>query len=97
MSGKVEMSAGELRSVVSAHHLTVYWAGPTDGAKYALNTTTSYRVIATYVLKNAFLITQSAGAVIGNVGFTNVYMGIKGMKASYFFIRLPYSSASCPP
>lgn len=112
MQGKVAMSAGELRSVVLANHLTVYWAGPTDGAKYALivknpnsifvrylpngqglaDTTTSYRVIATYVQKNAFLITQSAGAVVGNVGFTNVdgnavfyvktrptnvYMGIK--------------------
>ena len=113
MSGKVALSAGELRSVVLAHHLTVYWAGPTDGAKYALittkpgsifvrylpngqglaDTTTSYRVIATYSQKNAFLITQSAGQVVGNVGFTNVdgnavfyvktrptnvYMGIKG-------------------
>lgn len=112
LAGKVAMSAGELRSVVLANHLTVYWAGPTDGAKYALivkpasifvrylpngqglaDTTTSYRVVATYVQKNAFLITQSAGAVVGNVGFTNVdgnavfyvktrptnvYMGIKG-------------------
>ncbi len=57
------------------------------------DTTTAYRVIATYSQKNAFLITQSAGAVVGNVGFTNVdgnavfyvktrptnvYMGIKG-------------------
>lgn len=113
LQGKVAMSADELRSVVAAHHLTVYWAGPTDGAKYALiatkpgsifvrylpngqgltDTTTSYRVIATYSQKNAFLITQSAGSVVGNVGFTNVdgnavfyvktrptnvYMGIKG-------------------
>ena len=113
LAGKVAMSADELRSVVLAKHLTVYWAGPTAGAKYALiatkpgsifvrylpngqgltDTTTSYRVIATYSQKNAFLITQSAGAVVGNVGFTNVdgnavfyvktrptnvYMGIKG-------------------
>ncbi len=112
LAGKVAMSAGELRSVVLANHLTVYWAGPTEGAKYALivnptsifvrylpngqgltDRTTSYRVVATYEQKNAFLITQSAGGVVGNVGFTNVdgnavfyvktrptnvYMGIKG-------------------
>lgn len=110
--GKVAMSADELRSVVLAKHLTVYWAGPMSGAKYALiankpgssfvrylpngnglnDTTTSFRVIATYAQKGAFLITQSAGGVSGNVGFTNVdgnsvfyvktrptnvYMGIK--------------------
>jgi hypothetical protein len=112
IAGKVAMSADELRSVVIAKHLTVYWAGPMAGAKYALiankpgqsfvrylpngnglnDTTTSFRVIATYVQKGAFLITQSAGGVSGNVGFTNVdgnavfyvktrptnvYMGIK--------------------
>lgn len=112
IQGKVAMSADELRSVVLAKHLTVYWAGPMSGAKYALiankpgssfvrylpngnglnDTTTSFRVIATYVQKGAFLITQSAGGVSGNVGFTNVdgnsvfyvktrptnvYMGIK--------------------
>lgn len=112
IQGKVAMSADELRSVVTAKHLTVYWAGPMSGAKYALiankpgsafvrylpngnglnDTTTSFRVIATYAQKGAFLITQSAGGVSGNVGFTNVdgnsvfyvktrptnvYMGIK--------------------
>jgi hypothetical protein len=111
-SGKVAMSADELRSVVLAKHLTVYWAGPQTGSKYALiankngsnfvrylpngnglnDATTSFRVIATYIQKGAFLITQSAGGVTGNVGFTNVdgnavfyvktrptnvYMGIK--------------------
>jgi hypothetical protein len=111
-AGKVAMSADDLRSVVLSKHLTVYWAGPMKGAKYALianksgsafvrylpggnglnDTTTSFRVIATYVQKGAFLITQSAGGVTGNVGFTNVdgnavfyvktrptnvYMGIK--------------------
>ncbi len=111
-AGKVAMTSDELRSLVLAKHLTVYWAGPQTGAKYALisnrngsnfvrylpngnglnDSTTSFRVIATYVQKNAFLITQSAGGVTGNVGFTNVdgnavfyvktrptnvYMGIK--------------------
>ena len=112
IAGKVAMSADDLRAVVLANHLTVYWAGPMTNAKYALiankagstfvryllngqglsDTTTSYRVIATYSQKGAFLITQSAGRVRGNVGFTNVdgnavfyvktrptnvYMGIK--------------------
>lgn len=111
IQGKVAMSADELQSVVLAKHLTIYWAGPVTGAKYALidkpgasfvrylpngqglnDATTSYRVIATYVQKGAFLVTQSAGSVSGNVGFTNadgnavfyvktrptnVYMGIK--------------------
>lgn len=112
IQGKVAMSADELRSVVLAKHLSVYWAGPLAGAKYALiadkpgssfvrylpngnglnDNTTSFRVIATYSQKGAFLITQSAGGVAGNVGFTNVdgnavfyvktrptnvYMGIK--------------------
>lgn len=110
--GKVAMTSDELRSIVLAKHLTVYWAGPVTDAKYALianktgsafvrylpngnglnDATTSFRVIATYTQKGAFLITQSAGGVAGNVGFTNVdgnavfyvktrptnvYMGIK--------------------
>ena len=113
IQGKVAMSAQELRDIVLAKKLTVYWAGPLEETKYALiankagstfvrylpkgnglnDTTTSYRVVATYVLKGAFSVTQSAGAVIGNVGFTNVdgnaifyvktrptnvYVGVKG-------------------
>jgi hypothetical protein len=113
VQGILAMSADDLRSIVLAKHLTVYWVGPMIGAKYALtankagstfvrylpngnglnDTTTSFRVIATYPQKSAFLITQSAGGVSGNVGFTNVdgnavfyvkkrptnvYMGIKG-------------------
>ncbi|MBI3428781.1 MAG: hypothetical protein HY050_01720 [Actinobacteria bacterium] len=112
IQGKVAMSEQELRDVVVAKKITVYWAGPLEETKYALiankggstfvrylpkgnglnDTTTSYRVIATYIQKGAFLITQSAGNVVGNVGFTNVdgnavfyvktrptnvYMGIK--------------------
>lgn len=113
IQGAVAMSADDLRSVVLAKHLTVYWAGPMTGARYALrvnelgssflrylpngkglnDTTTSFRVIATYSQKGAYSITQSAGRVADNVGFTNVdgnavfyvktrptnvYMGIKG-------------------
>jgi hypothetical protein len=112
IQGKIAMSEQELRDIVTAKKLTVYWAGPLVDTKYALiankvgssfvrylpqgnglnDSTTSYRVIATYVQKDAFLVTQSAGGVTGNVGFTNVdgnavfyvktrptnvYMGIK--------------------
>lgn len=112
IQGKIAMTEQELRDIVGAKNLTVYWAGALEDTKYALiankagssfvrylpkgsgleDTTTSYRVIATYVQKDAFLVTQSAGGVTGNVGFTNVdgnavfyvktrptnvYMGIK--------------------
>ena len=90
--GKVAMNQKELRSIVLAKHLIVYWSGPLDGYKYALSVdktgssfvrylpdgrglndkTSSFRVIATYSLKGAFVATQSAGTKIGNVGFTNV-------------------------
>lgn len=40
IQGKVALSASELRSVVVAKKLTVYWAGPQDGAKYTLIATT---------------------------------------------------------
>ena len=39
VQGKVALSAQELRDVVVAKKLTVYWAGPQDGAKYALTST----------------------------------------------------------
>ncbi len=40
IQGKVALSADDLRSVVLAKKLTVYWAGPQDGAKYTLIATT---------------------------------------------------------
>ena len=36
VQGKVVMSAQELKDVVAAKHLNVYWVGPQDGAKYSL-------------------------------------------------------------
>jgi hypothetical protein len=36
IEGKVALSAQELRDVVAAKHITAYWVGPQDGAKYAL-------------------------------------------------------------
>lgn len=40
IQGKVALSASELRDVVLAKKLTVYWAGPQEGAKYTLIATT---------------------------------------------------------
>lgn len=37
--GKVALSAQELRDIVIAKKLTVYWAGPQEGAQYALTST----------------------------------------------------------
>ena len=39
VQGKVALSAQELRDVVIAKKLTVFWAGPQSGAKYALTST----------------------------------------------------------
>ncbi len=36
IQGKVALSEQDLRDVVAANHLTVYWAGPMAGAKYSL-------------------------------------------------------------
>lgn len=36
IQGKVALSADELRDVVVANKLTVFWAGPQDGVKYTL-------------------------------------------------------------
>lgn len=40
IQGKVALSASQLRNVVLAKKLTVYWAGPQEGAKYTLIATT---------------------------------------------------------
>lgn len=40
IQGKVALSAQELKDVVAAKKLTVYWAGPQTGAKYTLIATT---------------------------------------------------------
>lgn len=40
IEGKVALSAQELKDIVAAKKLTVYWAGPQVGAKYALIATT---------------------------------------------------------
>ena len=113
IQGNIALSEEELRSVISANHLTVYWAGPVAGDKYTLLATnpnqiyvkylpggvgandkaTAYRVIGTYVKKNAFQVCQYTGSLFGNAGLvngdgnsvfyaagrtTNVYLGIKG-------------------
>jgi hypothetical protein len=113
IQGKVAMSEQELKDVVVAKKLTVYWAGPQTGAKYTLiattpgiayvrylpggvgldDTKTLFRAIGTYVQKNAYSVSITAGKADGNAGFinsdgnavfyskarpSNVYVGIKG-------------------
>jgi hypothetical protein len=112
MQGAVALSERDLRNVIVAQHLTVYWTGPVAGNKYSLfvpkagvavvrylpggqgllDTAPKYRLVATYSQKNAFSVTQSAGASMGNLGYvtidgnsafyvkakpTNVYVGLK--------------------
>lgn len=113
IQGRVALTAQDLRDVVIAKKLTVYWVGPQDGAKYTLvattpgvafvrylpggtglnDTKTRFRVIGTYVQKNAFAVSTAGAVAPGNAGFvnadgnavfytkarpTNVYVGIKG-------------------
>jgi hypothetical protein len=113
IQGKVALTEQELTDVVRAKHLIIYWAGPLDGARYALiattpglaylrylpggvglnDTKTLFRVVGTYIVKNGFAVTQTTGAIAGNVGFTNadgnsvfysnsrptnIYIGVKG-------------------
>lgn len=113
IQGKVALSEQELKDVVAAKQLTVYWAGPQAGAKYTLiattpgisyvrylpggvgldDTKTLFRAIGTYVQKNAYSVSVTAGKAEGNAGFinsdgnavfyskarpSNVYVGING-------------------
>ena len=85
--GKVAMSEDLLKATVKAQNLKVYWGGPIAGDKYALlktstginlyylNTSslkTSERIISTYPLKNAFIVTEANGKLTNGVGFTNI-------------------------
>lgn len=49
IQGKVALSAQELRDVVAAKKLTVYWAGPQTGAKYTLIATTPGIIYVRYL------------------------------------------------
>jgi len=49
IQGKVALSEQDLRSVVAANHLTVYWAGPMAGAKYSLIATNSKLIYLKYL------------------------------------------------
>lgn len=49
IQGKVALSAQELKDVVAAKKLTVYWAGPQSGARYTLIATTPGIVLVRYL------------------------------------------------
>lgn len=92
LHGGKAVDAQELRNVVVANHLTVYWVGPEKGAKYVLNaavlssislrylaagssladTTATYREVGTFIVPNAFAVSQKAGTLPNGVGFVNV-------------------------
>ena len=48
-SGKVALTETELRSVVKTLGQTVYWAGPMQGAKYALDRTDNGQLFVRYL------------------------------------------------
>ncbi len=49
IQGTVALSAQDLHAVVAANHLTVYWAGPLAGAKYALIATNPNLIYLKYL------------------------------------------------
>lgn len=49
IQGTVALSEQELRDVISANHLTVYWAGPMAGAKYTLLATNPAQIYIRYL------------------------------------------------
>lgn len=49
LTGKVALSASELHDLVVSKHITVYWAGPMDGAKYTLTANTPGIAVVKYL------------------------------------------------
>ena len=49
MQGKVALTEQDLKAVVAANHLTVYWAGPLAGAKYSLIATNPNLIYLKYL------------------------------------------------
>jgi len=49
IQAKVAMTEQELKDVIAAKHLIVYWAGPLEGAKYTLTATTPGIVYLKYI------------------------------------------------
>ena len=85
--GKVIMSEDLLKATVKAQNLNVYWGGPIVGDNYALLKTskginlyylnapslkTSERIISTYPLANAYILTLANSKLKNSVGFNNI-------------------------
>lgn len=74
IQGKVALSVQELKDVVVAKHLTVYWAGPQDGAKYALIAASPTIAYVRYLPGGVGLTdTKTLFRVIGTYAFQNAY------------------------
>jgi hypothetical protein len=74
IQGKVALTATELRSVVAAKHLTVYWSGPQAGAKYSLTSATPGVAVLRYLPDGKGLNdTQAVYRAIGTYAQKNAF------------------------
>ena len=53
LKGKVAMTESQLRDLVSAEKLTVYWTGPMAKSLYTLDTTKKSQIVLTYLPKKS--------------------------------------------
>lgn len=75
IQGKVAMSEKELRDVINAKHLTVYWAGPEAGDKYAFIAVKADRVFVRYLPGGVGLKdTSSKFRIIGTYSQKNAFL-----------------------
>ena len=83
LTGKVALSASELHDLVAAKHITVYWAGPMDGAKYTLTANTPGTAVVKYFPGGVGLNdTKTLFRAIGTYGQKNAYQIAKNSGAS---------------
>lgn len=82
IQAKVALSEQELKDVVAAKHLTVYWAGPLEGAKYTISATSPGIVFLKYIPKGAdFRDTKIFFRTIGTYSMANAFSVTQGTGA----------------
>lgn len=75
IQAKVALSEQELKDVVAANHLTVYWAGPLEGANYTLSATSPGIVFLKYIPKGVdFRDTKIFFRTIGTYSMANAFL-----------------------
>lgn len=83
LTGNVALSASELHDLVVAKHITVYWAGSMDGAKYTLTANTPGVAVVKYLPGGVGLNdTKTLFRAIGTYGQKNAYQIAKNSGAS---------------